>query len=168
MTLRELFQSMNLTAYDLTVDMLDVHAVSLIPTIIITACMCVCCLTSHFKGSILAADLCSLVALEILIICSAFCVSTAADSCVTFFSSLIYSFAFACTYCFSFRSHFYVVSCFAFRVILTSLCFARVGRRPLYHYNHFPLAFFALHKNGLATLELRHQMTATAYEFDFP
>ena len=28
MTLKELFQSMNLTAYDLTVDMLDVHAVS--------------------------------------------------------------------------------------------------------------------------------------------
>ncbi len=28
MTLRELFQSMNLTAFDLTVDMLDVHAVS--------------------------------------------------------------------------------------------------------------------------------------------
>ena len=29
MTLRQVFQSMNLTAYDLTVDMLDVHAVSL-------------------------------------------------------------------------------------------------------------------------------------------
>ena len=29
MTLKELFQTMNLTAYDLTVDMLDVHAVSL-------------------------------------------------------------------------------------------------------------------------------------------
>jgi hypothetical protein len=29
MTLREVFESMNLTAYDLTVDMLDVHAVSL-------------------------------------------------------------------------------------------------------------------------------------------
>lgn len=29
MTLKEVFQSMNLTAYDLTVDMLDVHAVSL-------------------------------------------------------------------------------------------------------------------------------------------
>ena len=28
MTLKQLFQSMNLTAYDLTVDMLDVHAVS--------------------------------------------------------------------------------------------------------------------------------------------
>ena len=28
MTLHEVFQSMNLTAYDLTVDMLDVHAVS--------------------------------------------------------------------------------------------------------------------------------------------
>ena len=28
MTLEELFRSMNLTAYDLTVDMLDVHAVS--------------------------------------------------------------------------------------------------------------------------------------------
>ena len=28
MTLREVFESMNLTAYDLTVDMLDVHAVS--------------------------------------------------------------------------------------------------------------------------------------------
>ena len=28
MTLKEVFQSMNLTAYDLTVDMLDVHAVS--------------------------------------------------------------------------------------------------------------------------------------------
>lgn len=28
MTLREVFQSMNLTSYDLTVDMLDVHAVS--------------------------------------------------------------------------------------------------------------------------------------------
>ena len=27
MTLEELFRSMNLTAYDLTVDMLDVHAV---------------------------------------------------------------------------------------------------------------------------------------------
>lgn len=27
MTLKEVFQSMNLTAYDLTVDMLDVHAV---------------------------------------------------------------------------------------------------------------------------------------------
>ena len=30
MTLKEVFQSMNLTAYDLTVDMLDVHAVSTI------------------------------------------------------------------------------------------------------------------------------------------
>ncbi len=29
MTLSEVFQSMNLTAYDLTVDMLDVHAVSI-------------------------------------------------------------------------------------------------------------------------------------------
>jgi AMP deaminase len=29
MTLKEVFQSMNLTAYDITVDMLDVHAVSL-------------------------------------------------------------------------------------------------------------------------------------------
>lgn len=29
MTLREVFESMNLTAYDLTVDMLDVHAVSI-------------------------------------------------------------------------------------------------------------------------------------------
>lgn len=29
MTLKQVFQSMNLTAYDLTVDMLDVHAVSL-------------------------------------------------------------------------------------------------------------------------------------------
>ena len=29
MTLEELFRSMNLTAYDLTVDMLDVHAVRL-------------------------------------------------------------------------------------------------------------------------------------------
>ena len=28
MTLRNVFESMNLTAYDLTVDMLDVHAVS--------------------------------------------------------------------------------------------------------------------------------------------
>ena len=28
MTLRQVFQSMNLTAYELTVDMLDVHAVS--------------------------------------------------------------------------------------------------------------------------------------------
>lgn len=28
MTLKEVFQSMNLTSYDLTVDMLDVHAVS--------------------------------------------------------------------------------------------------------------------------------------------
>jgi uncharacterized protein YycO len=28
MTLRQVFQSMNLTSYDLTVDMLDVHAVS--------------------------------------------------------------------------------------------------------------------------------------------
>ena len=28
MTLKQVFQSMNLTAYDLTVDMLDVHAVS--------------------------------------------------------------------------------------------------------------------------------------------
>lgn len=28
MTLREVFQSMSLTSYDLTVDMLDVHAVS--------------------------------------------------------------------------------------------------------------------------------------------
>jgi AMP deaminase len=28
MTLRGVFESMNLTAYDLTVDMLDVHAVS--------------------------------------------------------------------------------------------------------------------------------------------
>lgn len=28
MTLREVFQSMNLTTYDLSVDMLDVHAVS--------------------------------------------------------------------------------------------------------------------------------------------
>ena len=30
MTLKQVFQSMNLTAYDLTVDMLDVHAVSLL------------------------------------------------------------------------------------------------------------------------------------------
>lgn len=30
MTLREVFQSMNLTTYDLSVDMLDVHAVSYI------------------------------------------------------------------------------------------------------------------------------------------
>lgn len=29
MTLKEVFQSMNLTSYDLTVDMLDVHAVSI-------------------------------------------------------------------------------------------------------------------------------------------
>lgn len=29
MTLKQVFQSMKLTAYDLTVDMLDVHAVSL-------------------------------------------------------------------------------------------------------------------------------------------
>lgn len=29
MTLKEVFQSMNLTTYDLTVDMLDVHAVNL-------------------------------------------------------------------------------------------------------------------------------------------
>jgi hypothetical protein len=29
MTLREVFQSMNLTTYDLSVDMLDVHAVSI-------------------------------------------------------------------------------------------------------------------------------------------
>ena len=29
MTMDEVFSSMNLTAYDLTVDMLDVHAVSL-------------------------------------------------------------------------------------------------------------------------------------------
>ena len=28
MTLKNVFESMNLTAYDLTVDMLDVHAVS--------------------------------------------------------------------------------------------------------------------------------------------
>ena len=28
MTLKEVFESLNLTAYDLTVDMLDVHAVS--------------------------------------------------------------------------------------------------------------------------------------------
>ena len=32
MTLKEVFQSMKLTAYDLTVDMLDVHAVSSIAT----------------------------------------------------------------------------------------------------------------------------------------
>lgn len=30
MTLKEVFQSMNLTSYDLTVDMLDVHAVSIL------------------------------------------------------------------------------------------------------------------------------------------
>lgn len=30
MTLKEVFQSMNLTSYDLTVDMLDVHAVSML------------------------------------------------------------------------------------------------------------------------------------------
>ena len=30
MTLKELFHTMNLTAYDLTVDMLDVHAVSFV------------------------------------------------------------------------------------------------------------------------------------------
>ena len=30
MTLQEVFKSMNLTSYDLTVDMLDVHAVSLL------------------------------------------------------------------------------------------------------------------------------------------
>lgn len=29
MTLKDVFKSMNLTAYDLTVDMLDVHAVSI-------------------------------------------------------------------------------------------------------------------------------------------
>ncbi len=36
MTLKELFTSMNLTAYDLTVDMLDVHAVSDIIFLILT------------------------------------------------------------------------------------------------------------------------------------
>ena len=35
MTLKQVFQSMNLTAYDLTVDMLDVHAVSSKSTTII-------------------------------------------------------------------------------------------------------------------------------------
>ena len=30
MTLKQVFQSMNLTAYELTVDMLDVHAVSIV------------------------------------------------------------------------------------------------------------------------------------------
>ena len=37
MTLADVFKSMNLTAYDLTVDMLDVHAVS--ETKILTFCM---------------------------------------------------------------------------------------------------------------------------------
>lgn len=36
MTLREVFQSMNLTTYDLSVDMLDVHAVSEISSMITT------------------------------------------------------------------------------------------------------------------------------------
>jgi len=35
MTLREVFQSMNLTTYDLSVDMLDVHAVSIFPNVYI-------------------------------------------------------------------------------------------------------------------------------------
>ena len=34
MTLRDVFESMNVTAYDLTVDMLDVHAVSIKLTIL--------------------------------------------------------------------------------------------------------------------------------------
>lgn len=38
MTLADVFQSMNLTTYDLTVDMLDVHAVSLW-TSILTSCV---------------------------------------------------------------------------------------------------------------------------------
>ena len=45
MTLEELFRSMNLTAYDLTVDMLDVHAVRSgmmlsVPRIQSIVCMC--------------------------------------------------------------------------------------------------------------------------------
>jgi AMP deaminase len=39
MTLKEVFQSMNLTAYDLTVDILDVHAVSLFTYIFLFFCL---------------------------------------------------------------------------------------------------------------------------------
>ena len=39
MTLKEVFQSMNLTAYDLTVDMLDVHAVSQPLSILFNTCI---------------------------------------------------------------------------------------------------------------------------------
>lgn len=35
MSLKELFQSMNLTAYDLTVDMLDVHAVRVLGNLLL-------------------------------------------------------------------------------------------------------------------------------------
>ena len=35
MTLKQVFQSMNLTAYDLTVDMLDVHAVSVFSILVL-------------------------------------------------------------------------------------------------------------------------------------
>ena len=41
MTLREVFESMNLTAYDLTVDMLDVHAVSDPHAVPMSLCPCV-------------------------------------------------------------------------------------------------------------------------------
>ena len=40
MTLEELFRSMNLTAYDLTVDMLDVHAVSDVNVVRADVCAC--------------------------------------------------------------------------------------------------------------------------------
>ena len=40
MTLEELFRSMNLTAYDLTVDMLDVHAVSDVNVVRTDVCAC--------------------------------------------------------------------------------------------------------------------------------
>lgn len=40
MTLKEVFQSMHLTAYDLTVDMLDVHAVRLTRTSFCCYWMC--------------------------------------------------------------------------------------------------------------------------------
>ena len=41
MALREVFQSMNLTAYDLTVDMLDVHAVSFYKMLNVLMLICI-------------------------------------------------------------------------------------------------------------------------------
>jgi len=48
MTLREVFQSMNLTSYDLTVDMLDVHAVS---SFCCSRLMSLCCKCKTNRGT---------------------------------------------------------------------------------------------------------------------